>query len=111
MTSPTFVVKLADLERGTRELTTTIPEAWLKQALAETDAVPNGDGNLELDLQKGGSEVMVRGRARVTVTVPCVVTLEPLRLELAPEIFLLLKPAPDDPHQKRRPGTAKAQHN
>lgn len=108
MASPTFVVKLADLERGAHELSVAIPEAWLKQALSDSDAVPLGDGSLELELQKNGREVMVRGEARVTLNVPCVVTLEPIRLELTPEIFLLLKPAPEDVAHKRRAGAAKA---
>jgi hypothetical protein len=103
---PTFVVKLADLERGAKELTAVIPEAWLKRALEETDAAPLGDGSLELELTKNGREVMVRGSARAKITVPCVVTLEPLTFELAPDIFLLLRPAPDN-ELKRRAGAPK----
>ena len=110
MTSPTFVVKLADLERGARELTATIPEAWLKQALADTDAVPLGDGSLEVELLKNGGDVIVRGKACAKVSVPCVVTLEPLSLELAPEVFLLLKPAQEEPRHKQKAGAAKAKH-
>ena len=108
MASPTFVVKLADLERGARELSATIPEAWLKQAFTDTDAVPLGDGSLSVELLKNGQEVMVRGKARASVTVPCVVTLEPLRFELEPEIFLLLKPAPEEPNPKRRAAATKS---
>jgi uncharacterized metal-binding protein YceD (DUF177 family) len=104
--SPTFVVKLADLERGAKELTAVIPEEWLKRALEATDAVPQGPGSLELELVKNGREVMVRGSATAKVTVPCVVTLEPLPFELAPEIFLLLRPAPEK-DTKRRAGAAK----
>jgi hypothetical protein len=104
--SPTFVVKLADLERGAKVLSAVIPEAWLKRALEDSDAAPVGDGSLELELTKNGGEVMVRGSARAKVTVPCVVTLEPLTFELKPEIFLLLRPAPDK-DVKRRAGAPK----
>jgi uncharacterized metal-binding protein YceD (DUF177 family) len=104
--SPTFVVKLADLERGARQLSAEIPEAWLKHALEKTDAEPLGPGTLSLELTKNGREVMVRGNAVAKVTVPCVVTLEPLTFELKPEIFLLLRPAPEK-DVKRRAGAAK----
>jgi uncharacterized metal-binding protein YceD (DUF177 family) len=101
------VVKLADLERGARELSVPIPEGWLRGALQHTDAVPLGDGKLEVELTKNGDDVLVRGRARVTVSVPCVVTLEPLRFELEPEVFLLLKPAPEASPRRRGPGSGK----
>jgi uncharacterized metal-binding protein YceD (DUF177 family) len=96
------VIKLADLERGARELSAAIPEAWLKQALANTDAVPLGDGSVAVELLKTGREVIVRGHARASVSVPCVVTLEPLRFELEPEVFLRLLPAPESAHARRR---------
>jgi uncharacterized metal-binding protein YceD (DUF177 family) len=50
--------------------------------------------------------VMVRGNAAAKVSVPCVVTLEPLTFELKPEIFLLLRPAPEK-DMKRRAGATK----
>lgn len=102
MPSPTFVVKLADLERDAKDLSAVIPEAWLKHALENTDAVPLGEGSLSLHLLKNGSEVMVRGRAKAKVSVPCVVTLEPLTFELEPEIFLLLRPAPEKDGKRKK---------
>lgn len=74
-------------------MTWAIPEGWLRAALIDTHATPRGDGNLELELSKNGREVMVRGRARVSVDIPCVITLDPLPFELEPEIFLLLAPS------------------
>jgi uncharacterized protein len=63
---------------------------WLRQTLSETEAVPNGDGELDVELTKSGRDVIVRGRARLSVTMPCSRTLDPMRIELSPEIFLML---------------------
>jgi uncharacterized metal-binding protein YceD (DUF177 family) len=84
----------ADLERGPRKVSWAIPEGWLREVLTDSDAIPRGDGQLELELSKNGAEVVARGKARVSVEMPCVVTLDPLPLELEPEIFLLLEPSP-----------------
>jgi uncharacterized protein len=93
MTRPAFAIPVADLERGAKTISFQVPEAWLRHAFANTDAEPVGDGILDVELLKTGRSVMVRGNARAQVTVPCVVTLEPLPFELSPEIFLLLSPA------------------
>lgn len=94
MSKPIFVLPAADLERGPRKVSWAIPESWLRETLAESQATPRGDGKLELELSKNGPEVMARGRAEVNVEVPCVVTLDPLPFVLEPEIFLMLAPEP-----------------
>ena len=43
---------------------------------------------------------MVRGRAEAALSMPCVVTLDPLDIDLSPEIFLMLAPAPSEPTAK-----------
>jgi uncharacterized metal-binding protein YceD (DUF177 family) len=94
VTPPTFVVQLADLERGPKHVSFALTEAFLRWVFEETEAEAQGEGTLELELTKTGHEVMVRGRAQSNVHVPCVVTLDPVPFELRPEIFLLLYPAP-----------------
>ena len=94
MTTPSFVVQLADLERGPKRVSFPLTQAFLGWAFHETEAEPQGEGSLELELTKTGHEVMVRGRAEAHVQVPCVVTLDPLPFDLKPEIFLLLYPEP-----------------
>ena len=90
-----FVVRLADLERGPRRVTFALSEAWLRDALSDTEAVPEGPGEASVELMKTGDFVIVRGRAKVNVRVPCVVTLDPLSFELSPEIFLQLGREPE----------------
>jgi uncharacterized metal-binding protein YceD (DUF177 family) len=93
MTRPAFAIPVAELEQDAKTVSFRVPQAWLEQAFAGTDAEPQGEGSLEVELMKTGPNVMVRGQAKAQVTVPCVVTLDPLPFELAPEIFLMLSPA------------------
>jgi len=92
---PAFRVPVADLKRGPVTVTWTVPRGWLARALEGSEATPTADGSLSVQLSTNGSDVVVRGRARVSVTMPCAVTLEPVPLSLEPDIFLLLAPALD----------------
>lgn len=105
VTPPSFVVQLADLERGPKRVSFPLTRAFLGWAFDETEAEPQGEGTLALELTKTGHEVMVRGRAEAHVHVPCVVTLDPLPFDLKPEIFLLLYPEP-----KAAPAGEKGKH-
>ncbi|HET9959412.1 MAG TPA: hypothetical protein VFQ61_33205 [Polyangiaceae bacterium] len=97
MSKPEFVVPVADLEAGPRQVSWAIPLAWLEQTFEGTQATARAPGRLEVELSKSGREVMVRGRVEVQVTMPCVVTLDPLDFDLQPEVFLMLSPA-KEPH-------------
>lgn len=110
MTKSAFIVLVADIERGPRTATFTLDEAWLSQALEGTDATPRGAGSVTVELSKSGRDIMVRGRLEVPVNMPCVVTLDPLDIDLNPEIFLMLAPAPSEPAgkgSKKRAGATK----
>ena len=100
MTKALFVVPVADVERGPRTVTFTLDEAWLREALEGTEATPKRAGSATLELSKSGREIMVRGRAEAALSMPCVVTLDPLDIDLNPEIFLMLAPAASEPTGK-----------
>ena len=105
--APQFSIPLADLEHGERELDEAIPPEWLAAAFADSEATPSGEpGRLEVTVSKTGREVMVRGRARAKVTLPCARTLDPAHYQLEADIFLLLgPPAPSSggsPGNKRK---------
>ena len=105
MDKPHFVVPVADLATAPRRLRWEISEDWLRWALADTDAVPrSGPGELRVELTKNGQQVIVRGQARAAVTMPCVRTLDPVDIDLLPEIFLLLEPGATEqvPRQRRK---------
>lgn len=97
-----FIVPLADLERGPKHVSWQLSQNWLQQALAGTDARPRCDGSLDLELTKNGREVLVRGTARLDLTMPCVRTLEPVDVPVSAEIFLLLLQVPEQEVGSRR---------
>ena len=100
MTKALFVVPVADVERGPRTVSFTLDEAWLRWALEGTEATPRRAGSATLELSKSGRDILVRGRAEAALSMPCVVTLDPLDIDLSPEIFLMLAPAPSEPTAK-----------
>lgn len=94
MTQKVYVVPLRDLDDGPKTLRQAVSDAWLTQQLADTDVRPvgAGDGVIDVTLAKNGRDVLVRGRLRVTIQVPCARTLDPAVYQLSPEVFLLLGP-------------------
>lgn len=101
MSKAAFVVPLADLERGPRDIVWELGEAWLARALEGTDARPLGPGSFEARLTKNGKDVLVQGRAQAKVSLPDARTLEPVELSLETEVFLMLAPAPTQVGPKR----------
>jgi uncharacterized protein len=90
-----FSVPVRDLERSDLRRSWEIPVEWLTWALADSEAQPDGKpGTLELYLKKQGREILVKGRAQASVTMPCARTLDPVPVALDAEIMLLLVPRP-----------------
>jgi uncharacterized metal-binding protein YceD (DUF177 family) len=98
-----FVVRLADLDQGPKTITWTLSTEWLGHALKDTEASPHTPGVAEVELSRNGREVMVRGRAKLAVTMTCSRSLEPMRVQLEPDIFLLLTRADEPGPRQRRP--------
>jgi uncharacterized metal-binding protein YceD (DUF177 family) len=93
-----FSIKVADLEYGDREIDEEIPVAWLETAFTGYEATPRGrPGRLTATIAKSGRDVMVRGRAQASVSMPCARTLDPVDVDLDAEIFLLLRPVSSGP--------------
>jgi uncharacterized metal-binding protein YceD (DUF177 family) len=93
VTKPRFAVTVADLERGPKTVSWDLPVRWLEQALDGTEASPRDAGRLEAQLTLNGRDVLVTGTVSVQLTMPCVRTLEPVQVDLEPELFLLLEPS------------------
>jgi uncharacterized metal-binding protein YceD (DUF177 family) len=104
MSQGLFVVPLPDLERGPREVSWTLSEAWLTRALDGSDATPIGEGKATMRLTKQGRQVLVQGQVTVKVSVPDARSLDPIELELGPELFLMLSPAATEEKTERRGG-------
>jgi uncharacterized protein len=91
LVKPIFTVAAAELDAGGKEYVRPIPNAWLSAAF-EDEAKPLGDGALDLRLSKSGSDVIVHGKLKAAVEVPCARCLEPVTVTLAPEITVMFVP-------------------
>jgi uncharacterized protein len=92
MSHPELVVPVADLERGPKHVTFSLSEPWLRRALEGTDATATGPGEVNVTLSKNGAEVLVRGALKAALTMPCVVTLDPVPVPVQTDILLMLSP-------------------
>jgi uncharacterized metal-binding protein YceD (DUF177 family) len=90
MSRPELVISVADLEQGPKHVEFVLSEAWLRRALAETEATISAPGKLDVTLTKNGASVLVRGHVTVDLTLPCVVTLDPVPVPVRTEVVLML---------------------
>ena len=90
MSRPELVIPVADLEQGPKHAEFVLSEAWLRRALEDTDATITGPGKVEVTLTKNGPSVLVRGSVTVDLTLPCVVTLDPVPVPVRTELVLML---------------------
>jgi uncharacterized protein len=93
MSKHAFSVSASELDAGGKAFKQSLPNAWLLAALEDAGATPLGDGEIDVRLSKSGTDVVVHGRARAEVEVPCARCLEATRVVLAPEISVLMVPA------------------
>jgi uncharacterized protein len=92
---PLFTVSVRDLERADQRRTWELPSEWIDWAMAESEAQSDGSvGRLEVYVKKSGREVLVKGEALATVTIPCARTLVPVPVKLEASIELYLSPRP-----------------
>lgn len=89
-----FEIKLSELEAGAREYVLPIRAAWLSEQLADlaSDDAPvaSKDGTLEVTAETSGDDVLVRGHARASLTIPCGRCLSPATFDADAEIAVLM---------------------
>jgi uncharacterized metal-binding protein YceD (DUF177 family) len=102
MSRPELVIPVADLDRGAKHVELALSEAWLTRALEGTFASVVAPGKAEVTVSKNGPSVLVRGQLSVDLTLPCVVTLDPVPVPVRAEILLMLEPAAGAGNQEAR---------
>jgi uncharacterized protein len=96
----TFLVSASELDAGGKEYVQPIPNAWLKTAFDDSDATPVGDGAIDVRLSRSGTDVVVHGKAKADVELPCSRCLEPAKVALTAEISVLMVPAAKIKHER-----------
>ena len=97
---PSFVVSASELDAGGKEYERPIPHEWLKNTFEESDALPLGEGQIDVRISKSGTDVVVHGMAKADVELPCSRCLEPVKVTLTPEISVLMVPASKVRHER-----------
>jgi uncharacterized metal-binding protein YceD (DUF177 family) len=92
MSRPELVIPVADLERGPKHAEFVLSEPWLRRALEGTEATVVAPGRVDVTVSKNGVDVLVRGQLVADLTLPCVVTLDPVPVPVRVEILLMLSP-------------------
>jgi uncharacterized metal-binding protein YceD (DUF177 family) len=79
-------IEIEELEEGVHELAAELPQAWVAEVLAETDAIARvgGAARLELTLQSDRT-LLVRGQIELAYGVPCARCLEPANVDVGAE--------------------------
>lgn len=79
-------VELDELEEGAHELAVELPQAWVAEVLAETDAIARAGGAARLELTyQADRTLLVRGRIELVYAVPCARCLEPADVDVGAE--------------------------
>ena len=92
MSRPELVIPVADLERGPKHAEFVLSEPWLRRALEGTEATIVAPGKVDVTVSKNGTSVLVRGQLLADLTLPCVITLDPVPVPVRVEILLMLSP-------------------
>lgn len=79
-------IEIDELEEGPQERAVELPQPWVAEILAETDALAQtgGAAQLELTLQSDRT-ILVRGRIELDYTVPCARCLESALVDVGAE--------------------------
>ncbi|MDW8361299.1 MAG: YceD family protein [Myxococcales bacterium] len=93
-----FSIDLLELSPVARPYAFDVGSAYLLEALEGTGLQPSpgAPGSLDLEAQRRGSEVLVRGRLAVDVLAECARCLEPARVAVRTDLIALFVPAGAD---------------
>jgi uncharacterized protein len=94
LTTPTLNIRLVDVDRGKLDYEWELSQEWLRRAFDGTEAEPSAPGHVTVTVNKDGPQVLLRGWAKASVTMPCARTGDPVPLALRAELVVLLSPAP-----------------
>ncbi len=94
-----FSINAADIDAAGRSVDADLPVDWLDKQLAECDVHTTEPGKLSVRLSRSGEDIVVRGKTRASLNVPCARCLAPTKLSLEGELTLVLRPAKPTPSE------------
>lgn len=95
---PLIQITAADIDTAGLEIDRDLPADWLRHELGDVEIGSDVPGRVTARLSRsGGAEIVVRGRVRASLTLPCARCLEPAHADVEGELSLLLKPAAPQP--------------
>lgn len=89
-----IAVSANDIDISGISLDKPLPTDWLNAELADAHVTGRAPGHLSARLSRTGNEIVVRGRVKAPVAMPCARCLSPAALDIDTELSLLLRPAP-----------------
>lgn len=95
--TPLFAINAADIDLAGRSIDADLPVDWLDKLLADVEAKATEPGRISVRLSRSGNEIVVRGKAQVSLHAPCGRCLSPAKLDIEGELGLLLQPAKTPP--------------
>jgi uncharacterized protein len=91
---PLLVYPANDIDTAGIAVDAELPAAWLDAELADAEARGRAAGRVTTRLSRSGDEIVVRGRVKAALEVPCARCLAPAAVDVDTELSLLLRPAP-----------------
>jgi DUF177 domain-containing protein len=102
---PLLSISAHDIDAAGLALDAALPIAWLEAELTGSDVTATEPGRIAARLSRSGDDVVVRGRVKAKLAMPCARCLAPARFDVDAEVSLLLRPHPAAPPP---PASAKA---
>jgi len=88
-----FTISTGDLDSGGKPYLFPIRAAWMRGALEDHEAKPEGeDGALEVRASTSGNDVVVHGTLQAKLIVPCARCLEPVRFDVDVPVTVMFSP-------------------
>jgi uncharacterized protein len=89
-----LTIATRDLDAAGKPYRFVLRPAWLREVLAETHVTPDGaEAALDVRASKSGRDVLVRGRIKAQLVVPCGRCLEPAQVTVDEEVSALFVPS------------------
>jgi uncharacterized protein len=94
MSPAEFSIPIHDIDAAGKPFAFPVRAEWLRAALVDSDVSGVGpDGTLDIRVSKSGTDVVVHGRVKAQLEVPCARCLAPAKVAIDQPLSVLMVPA------------------